>query len=167
MDKNSLIQQLLLTIEDLRAASANATSKSVVTQGSVQSPQKRSRSPDELLPIEIWERTLTYLYPSQIARLSRVSRTMYSIPAASRYWSRLFRCVFGPKSSFGHVGCYTRTEKLHALHVHDKQSSLRILSRLCCSSTTKRLQSLPNLLSLPTPQGLGTRPTTTSCSCTK
>lgn len=48
---------------------------------------------DERVPIEIWEKVCSYLYPSQLMRLSRVSRTLYEVVASSNvryyYYNRI------------------------------------------------------------------------------
>ena len=40
-------------------------------------PKQERPCLDKLLPLEIWEHIGGFLYPSQLCRLSRTSRTMY------------------------------------------------------------------------------------------
>ncbi|KAG0056044.1 hypothetical protein BGZ83_006481 [Gryganskiella cystojenkinii] len=104
MDKDELIQELLQTIKELRITNANLQSSSftlsptaVVTSSSPsKSKEQETQGFAERLPFEIWEHhILPYLYPSQIARLSRASQTFYNMISSSRCWSKLFRKLFG------------------------------------------------------------------------
>lgn len=52
---------------------------------------------DKRLPTEVWEQIFCYLYPSQLSRLSMVSKTFYTIVCSLAMWSRLFTSTFGPK----------------------------------------------------------------------
>jgi len=47
-------------------------------------------STDKRVPVEVWEKIFTGLYPSQLSRLSIVSKTFYSIITSLPIWSRLF-----------------------------------------------------------------------------
>lgn len=47
-------------------------------------------SNDIRIPTEVWERIFSYLYPSQLSRLSIVSKAFYSIVASLPVWTRLF-----------------------------------------------------------------------------
>jgi len=104
LDNNSvLINELLKAIRQLQITSA-ATSEALeatnVTLASLRASsvpsRNQSRGADKRLPFEIWEHISIFLYPSQIARLTRVSRTLYDLIAASIVWSRWFRTAFGP-----------------------------------------------------------------------
>lgn len=63
-----------------------------------QPPGARSQCIDQKIPVEIWHVIMSYLYPSQIIRLSCVSRTMHAIVSALNSWSRWFFKAHGPET---------------------------------------------------------------------
>ncbi|KAG0053650.1 hypothetical protein BGZ83_000721 [Gryganskiella cystojenkinii] len=95
-----MLEQLLKAIQQLQASSISTQEAlAQLLKPPIPAPLKRNWSPsaDKRLPFEIWEHILTFLYPSQIARLSRCSRTMYEIISASIVWSPWFKKAFGPE----------------------------------------------------------------------
>lgn len=58
-----------------------------------------SRTIDCRLPIEVWHKICSYLYPSQLSRLSLVSKTLAETIASLRYWSLLFHRSHDPKTA--------------------------------------------------------------------
>lgn len=102
-NNNVLINELLKAIRQLQITSAAtsealvATNVTLATIKATTAPYRnQNRGADKRLPFEIWEHILTFLYPSQITRLSRASKTLYDIIGASVIWSRWFRTAFGP-----------------------------------------------------------------------
>ncbi|KAF9278688.1 hypothetical protein BGZ68_008417 [Mortierella alpina] len=112
---------ILLTLDD----DFDYSSKSAITQFSVLSnsgrrklcktfganlkkrPHPELASPEGLqkqlsvdirLPTELWEAICSYLYPSQLARLLRVSRTLYRLVASMNIWSFYFTHLQGRRS---------------------------------------------------------------------
>ncbi|GJJ74962.1 hypothetical protein EMPS_07320 [Entomortierella parvispora] len=55
-------------------------------------------SNDKRVPVEIWEKIFSDLYPSQLSRLSRVSKTFYAIVASLPIWIRLFELTHPNKA---------------------------------------------------------------------
>ncbi|GJJ74963.1 hypothetical protein EMPS_07321 [Entomortierella parvispora] len=55
-------------------------------------------SNDKRVPVEIWEKIFSDLYPSQLSRLSRVSKTLYAIVASLPIWIRLFELTHPNKA---------------------------------------------------------------------
>jgi len=55
---------------------------------------------DKSFPLEVWEQVCDYLYPSQLCRLSRTSRTMHDYVGSLKIWQKLFVKVHGPLNRF-------------------------------------------------------------------
>ncbi|GJJ75064.1 hypothetical protein EMPS_07422 [Entomortierella parvispora] len=89
-ENDIIIQELLATMQELRLAIASGRphAQPVV--------RRQSQCIDKALPLEVWERIFSYLYPSQITRLSKVNKTLHDIVAASSLWSKMFSQAFGP-----------------------------------------------------------------------
>jgi len=97
MNNDEIFQDLLLkAIQQLQETSAAMNEALATLRNSRESARKESGGADKRLFVEIWEHIFAFLYPSQIARLSRTSRTMHGIISASSYWPRLFKRIFGP-----------------------------------------------------------------------
>ena len=45
---------------------------------------------DKRIPPEIWQRVFSWLYPSQLSRLSMVNKTFYSVVSSLAKWSEMF-----------------------------------------------------------------------------
>ncbi|CAO3564334.1 unnamed protein product [Mortierella alpina] len=67
------------------------------------------------LPTELWQAVCSYLYPSQLARLSRVNRTLYRLVANMRLWSTYFIQLRGRRWSFPF---YEQLRNKPQLHMH-------------------------------------------------
>ncbi|KAF8925968.1 hypothetical protein BGZ47_002947 [Haplosporangium gracile] len=50
------------------------------------------------VPAEIWEQIFSYLYPSQLSRISMVNKNLNSIVSLLGIWSRMFAIAYGPKA---------------------------------------------------------------------
>ncbi|KAG0050106.1 hypothetical protein BGZ83_005099 [Gryganskiella cystojenkinii] len=50
------------------------------------------------VPIEVWEKVLCYLYPSQLSRLSMADKNFRDIVSSQKIWSRMFSVAYGPKA---------------------------------------------------------------------
>ncbi|KAG0048717.1 hypothetical protein BGZ83_006381 [Gryganskiella cystojenkinii] len=48
------------------------------------------QSPDVKVPLEVWEQIFIYLYPSQLSRMSMVSKTLSSVIGSLVLWLHLF-----------------------------------------------------------------------------
>ncbi|GJJ74799.1 hypothetical protein EMPS_07157 [Entomortierella parvispora] len=70
----------------------------VYYRNSQPTPGSRPQCIDQRIPIEIWHVIMAYLYPSQITRLSCVSRTMHAIVSSLNSWSRWFFKAHGPET---------------------------------------------------------------------
>ncbi|KAF9982137.1 hypothetical protein BGZ75_006484 [Mortierella antarctica] len=77
------------------------------------SPSPKSSS-DSRLPTELWKVVCSYLYPSQLARLSRVNRTLNRLVSNMRIWSAYFVQLRGRRSFpfFEHL----RNKPNHHMH---------------------------------------------------
>lgn len=54
---------------------------------------------DRLVPTEIWLGICSYLYPSQLTRLSRVSRTLYEVVTTLKVWNHYYSRIWWKASS--------------------------------------------------------------------
>ncbi|KAF9358750.1 hypothetical protein BGX34_008781 [Mortierella sp. NVP85] len=52
--------------------------------------KERERPLDERVPVEVWEHVFRYLYPSQLSRVSRVSKTFYDIIDGLSIWHEIY-----------------------------------------------------------------------------
>ncbi|KAH7054857.1 hypothetical protein BKA57DRAFT_501389 [Linnemannia elongata] len=52
----------------------------------------------KLIPVEVWEHILRYLYPSQLSRFSMVNKNFCVIVSSLDVWSRMFVIAYGPKA---------------------------------------------------------------------
>ncbi|KAF9123817.1 hypothetical protein BG015_005237 [Linnemannia schmuckeri] len=50
------------------------------------------------IPVEVWEQIFSYLYPSQLSRISMVNKNLNSIVSLLEVWSRMFAVAHGPKA---------------------------------------------------------------------
>ncbi|KAH7055022.1 hypothetical protein BKA57DRAFT_240738 [Linnemannia elongata] len=50
------------------------------------------------VPVEVWEQILSYLYPSQLSRISMVNKNFQSVVSLLEIWSRMFAIAHGPKA---------------------------------------------------------------------
>ncbi|KAF9988604.1 hypothetical protein BGZ75_009102 [Mortierella antarctica] len=50
---------------------------------------------DHRIPLEVWQRIFSGLYPSQLCRLSMVNRNFNRIVSSLLIWSRIFPLIFG------------------------------------------------------------------------
>ena len=59
-------------------------------------PVPTQLSTDRRVPFEVWQHICSFLYPSQLSRMSMVNTTLHKVVDSLPYWSLLFRQVFGP-----------------------------------------------------------------------
>ncbi|KAK3811488.1 MAG: hypothetical protein JOS17DRAFT_842844 [Linnemannia elongata] len=52
----------------------------------------------KLVPVEVWEHILRYLYPSQLSRISMVNKNFCAIVSSLEVWSLMFVIAYGPKA---------------------------------------------------------------------
>ncbi|KAF9934255.1 hypothetical protein BGZ65_003845 [Modicella reniformis] len=71
--------------------SSNLKGPSLVT---LEPQHKRNVGIEKRVPIEVWERILQFLYPSQLSRVSMVCRTFYEIVSGLALWSEMFAKVY-------------------------------------------------------------------------
>ncbi|KAI7832359.1 hypothetical protein BC939DRAFT_435289 [Gamsiella multidivaricata] len=50
---------------------------------------------DKRVPAEVWEKICSYLYPSQLSRLSRASRSLYELVASLKVWHSYYMRLAG------------------------------------------------------------------------
>jgi len=94
-------------------------------------------APSKRIPLKIWEQVGKYLYPSELCRLSRVSRWLYVSVGSLRIWERWFIKTHGTK------------QRLHAFaRIPEPRSYMRFMcaiSLLVCEEcgSCAKLESLP------------------------
>jgi len=59
--------------------------------------QRQQQCVDKRIPPEIWEKIFERLYPSQLSRLSRASRTLHAMIGSLPLWKRIFESTHSNK----------------------------------------------------------------------
>jgi len=96
------------------------------------------------VPVEVWEQILSYLYPSQLSRVSMVNKNFNSIVSLLEVWSRMFTIAHGPKA---HLRPLLNIPKSKSYMTFMCSSSLHVCER--CFGLTE--YNAGNLSRLPLP----------------
>ncbi|KAK3808847.1 MAG: hypothetical protein JOS17DRAFT_796855 [Linnemannia elongata] len=79
------------------------------------------------VPNEIWERILSYLYPSQLSQMSMVDKNLSEIVSSLAVWPRMFYVAHGSKAQLRPLVCIPRFQSSYmmfmcalSLHVCEK-----------------------------------------------
>ncbi|KAK3805450.1 MAG: hypothetical protein JOS17DRAFT_781357 [Linnemannia elongata] len=84
------------------------------------------RQAHKLVPIEVWEHILQYLYPSQLSRISMVNKNFCAIVSSLEVWSHMFVIAYGPKA---HLRTLVGVSKSKSYMMFMCSSSLHICER--------------------------------------
>ncbi|KAG0375286.1 hypothetical protein BGX24_009307, partial [Mortierella sp. AD032] len=84
-------------------------------------------SAGDRVPNEVWEKILSYLYPSQLSRMSMVNRSLNQTVSSLEVWSQMFYTAHGPRTELRPLVCIPKFKSSHmifmcasSLHVCEK-----------------------------------------------
>ncbi|KAK5829444.1 hypothetical protein F5H01DRAFT_18441 [Linnemannia elongata] len=101
---------------------------------------------DKRVPVEVWEQVFKCLYPSQLSRLSKVSKTFNSIVASLSVWSHMFKVAHTPSKSRRFCE-HVPLERLRTLRKMSKSKSHMIYMCAISLYICERCFSLTSFLS--------------------